>query len=212
MNPILTYLLNHAPGLAVILIAVIATWIISKYHTKLESTRKAVDDLPCEKHKDDIRNSDLRYKELQRIVSSTNDMVVEINKWLMKFDNDMIDKLAKKASPLKMTPLGNVLFVKSSAKKTIDDNIDFLMEELEKINPTTAYDVEEEALGFLLRNMGHEMFTDIKQFIYYSPDTIELLDPASNTNKAVKLSMQSIVKLMSIYLRDIYLSKHSDIQ
>ena len=91
-------------------------------------------------------------------------------------------------------------------------NIDFLMEELEKINPTTAYDVEEEALGFLLRNMGHEMFTDIKQFIYYSPDTIELLDPASNTNKAVKLSMQSIVKLMSIYLRDIYLSKHSDIQ
>ena len=131
---------------------------------------------------------------------------------LMKFDNDMIDKLAKKASPLKMTPLGNVLFVKSSAKKTIDDNIDFLMEELEKINPTTAYDVEEEALGFLLRNMGHEMFTDIKQFIYYSPDTIELLDPASNTNKAVKLSMQSIVKLMSIYLRDIYLSKHSDIQ
>ena len=192
MNPILTYLLNHAPWLAVILIAVIATWIISKYHTKLESTRKAVDDLPCEKHKDDIRNSDLRYKELQRIVSSTNDMVVEINKWLMKF--------------------GNVLFVKSSAKKTIDDNIDFLMEELEKINPTTAYDVEEEALGFLLRNMGHEMFTDIKQFIYYSPDTIELLDPASNTNKAVKLSMQSIVKLMSIYLRDIYLSKHSDIQ
>mgnify|MGYP001530112959 FL=1 len=112
----------------------------------------------------------------------------------------------------KRQPLGNVLFVKSSAKKTIDDNIDFLMEELEKINPTTAYDVEEEALGFLLRNMGHEMFTDIKQFIYYSPDTIELLDPASNTNKAVKLSMQSIVKLMSIYLRDIYLSKHSDIQ
>ena len=51
MNPILTYLLNHAPWLAVILIVIIATWIISKYHTKLETTRKAVDDLPCEKHK-----------------------------------------------------------------------------------------------------------------------------------------------------------------
>lgn len=37
----------------------------------------------------------------------------------MKFDNDMIDKLAKKASPLKMTPLGEVLFEKSSAKKTV---------------------------------------------------------------------------------------------
>ena len=39
--------------------------------------------------------------------------------------------------------------MKSSAKKTIDDNIDFLMEELEKINPTTAYDVEEEALSLI---------------------------------------------------------------
>ena len=59
----------------------------------------------------------------------------------MKFDNDMIDKLAKKASPLKMTPLGEVLFEKSSAKKTIDNNIDFLIKELEDINPQTAYEV-----------------------------------------------------------------------
>ena len=212
MNPILTYLLNNAPWIAVILIAIIATWIISKYHTKLELTREKVDRLPCEQHKDDIRDSALRYKSLQQIVSSTNDMVVEINKWLMKFDNDMIDKLAKKASPLKMTPLGEALFEKSSAKKVIDDNINFLVDEIEKINPLTAYDVEEEALGFLLKNMGHELFTSIKQFIYYSPDTIELLDPSTNTIKEVKLSIQSIVKLMSIYLRDIYLSKHPDIQ
>lgn len=160
---------------------------------------------------DDIRDSGQRYNELQRIVSSTNDMVVEINKWLMKFDNDMIDKLAKKASPLKMTPLGEVLFEKSSAKKTIDNNIDFLIKELEDINPQTAYDVEEEALSYLLRNMGNEIFTDIKQFLYYSPDTIQLKDPVSGEEKDVRLSMQSIIKLMSIYLRDLYLKKHPNI-
>lgn len=191
--------------------AIIATWRVSKYHTKLEEIKDKVEKLPCDKHKDDIRDSGQRYNELQRIVSSTNDMVVEINKWLMKFDNDMIDKLAKKASPLKMTPLGEVLFEKSSAKKTIDNNIDFLIKELEDINPQTAYDVEEEALSYLLRNMGNEIFTDIKQFLYYSPDTIQLKDPVSGEDKDVRLSMQSIIKLMSIYLRDLYLKKHPNI-
>lgn len=211
MDSIIEYLINNAPWIVVVLVAIIATWKVSKYHTKLEEIRDKVEKLPCDKHKDDIRDSGQRYNELQRIVSSTNDMVVEINKWLMKFDNDMIDKLAKKASPLKMTPLGEVLFEKSSAKKTIDNNIDFLIKELEDINPQTAYDVEEEALSYLLRNMGNEMFADIKQFIYYSPDTIQLKDPSSGEDKDVRISMQSIIKLMSIYLRDLYLKKHSDI-
>ena len=210
MDSIIEYLINNAPWI-VVLVAIIATWRVSKYHTKLEEIKDKVEKLPCDKHKDDIRDSGQRYNELQRIVSSTNDMVVEINKWLMKFDNDMIDKLAKKASPLKMTPLGEVLFEKSSAKKTIDNNIDFLIKELEDINPQTAYDVEEEALSYLLRNMGNEIFTDIKQFLYYSPDTIQLKDPVSGEDKDVRLSMQSIIKLMSIYLRDLYLKKHPNI-
>ena len=96
-------------------------------------------------------------------------------------------------------------------KKTIDNNIDFLIKELEDINPQTAYDVEEEALSYLLRNMGNEMFADIKKFLYYSPDTIQLKDPSSGEDKDVRLSMQSIIKLMSIYLRDLYLKKHSNI-
>ena len=211
MDSIIEYLINNAPWIVVVLVAIIATWRVSKYHTKLEEIKDKVEKLPCDKHKDDIRDSGQRYNELQRIVSSTNDMVVEINKWLMKFDNDMIDKLAKKASPLKMTPLGEVLFEKSSAKKTIDNNIDFLIKELEDINPQTAYDVEEEALSYLLRNMGNEIFTDIKKFLYYSPDTIQLKDTFSGEDKDVRLSMQSIIKLMSIYLRDLYLKKHPNI-
>ena len=193
MAPVITYLLNNAPWIAVIVLAIIGSWKLSKYHAKLEETRNKVDSLPCDKHKDGIRDSEQRYNELQRIVTSTN------------------DKLAKKASPLKMTPLGEVLFEKSSAKKTIDNNIDFLIKELEDINPQTAYDVEEEALSYLLRNMGNEMFADIKKFLYYSPDTIQLKDPSSGEDKDVRLSMQSIIKLMSIYLRDLYLKKHSNI-
>lgn len=35
--------------------------------------------------------------------------------------------------------------------------------------------------------------------------------PSSGEDKDVRLSMQSIIKLMSIYLRDLYLKKHSNI-
>lgn len=212
MNAFIAYLLNNIPWLAFILISVFVTWKISKYHALLESTRNKVDDLPCERHKEDILKSDNRYNSLEKIVSSTNDMVIEINKWLMKFDNDMIDKLAKKGSPLKMTPVGKILFEQSYGKEAIDNNIEFLLEELEKINPKTAYDVEEESLGFLLKNVGHEMFEEIKKFIYYSPDVIIIKDPETEENNEVKITLQYIVKLMSIYLRDIYLSKHPDIQ
>nr|DAR33786.1 MAG TPA: Protein of unknown function (DUF2663) [Bacteriophage sp.] len=78
MASVITYLLNNAPWIAVIVLAIIGSWKLSKYHAKLEETRNKVDSLPCDKHKDGIRDSEQRYNELQRIVTSTNDMVVEI--------------------------------------------------------------------------------------------------------------------------------------
>lgn len=141
-----------------------------KVSLKLEDTKNKVDELPCESHRDLLREFSEKYDRLYDTVESTNGMVVEVNKWIMRFDNDMIDKLARKASPLKMTPLGNALFNASNAKETIDNNKDFLIKEMEKDNPVTAYDVEECALNALFRNIGHEMFNDIKHFIYYSPE------------------------------------------
>ena len=211
MAPILTYLLNNAPWFAVILIAIFVTWKISKYHLKLEDTKNKVDELPCESHRDMLREFSEKYDRLYDTVESTNGMVVEVNKWIMRFDNDMIDKLARKASPLKMTPLGNALFNASNAKETIDNNKDFLIKEMEKDNPVTAYDVEECALNALFRNIGHEMFNDIKHFIYYSPEKMELCDPETGKCEEVKVSIQSLVRLMSIYLRDLYLQKHKEV-
>ena len=212
MNAVLAYLLNYLPWAAVIVIAVWATWRVSKYHLQLEIMTEKVGCLPCEQHKEDLRQAALRFDELQHTVNSTNDLVVEINKWIMKVDNNMIDKLARKASPLKMTPLGEILFQESFAKESMDKHMDYLLQELEQTDLPTAYDVENESLNLLLRNMSHEVFNPIKQYLYYSPEVIVLKDPESGEDKEVTISMLYIVKLMSIYLRDKYLEKHPGIE
>ena len=208
MGSILTYLLNNIPWLAAIVITAIVFWKLSKYHAKLEDTQNKVNNLPCDSHKESLRDSEERYNRLFNSVQSTNDMVLEINKWIMKFDSSMIDKLAKKASPLKMTSLGTELFNISGAKEVIDDNKEFWIEEIRKTNPNTAYDVESESINVLFRNIGSPYFDKVKKFIYYSADPLEIKDPSSGEMKKVKVSIQSLIQLMGIHLRDLYLERY----
>lgn len=168
---------------------------------RLSSVESSISQLPCHDHKDKLSQNEMAYKEIQKTAESTNNMLTELSKWAMRLDSDMIDKLAKKSSPLKMTEVGAFLFEKSTAKEAIDNNKEFLIDEIRKATPKTEYDIEEKALDFLLKNMGHEMFDSVKNFIYYSPDTI-IFD---KTGEEIKFNMQSIIKLMSIYLRDVYI-------
>lgn len=179
---------------------------------RLNKVEEKLNKLPCDVHHDDISQHKVKYDEINRTVMSTNEMVSEISKWVMKMDNGMIDTLAKKASPLKMTPIGEVLFEKSFSKKAIDENIDFLIEELEKIAPKTAFDVEDQSYSVLFKNIGHDLFNEVKNFIYYSPETIELIDPSDGEKEQIKISLQTLIRLMGIYLRDKYLERHTEIE
>lgn len=97
-------------------------------------------------------------------------------------------------------------------KKAIDGNLDFLIKELEKISPKTAFDVEDQAYSVLFKNMGHDLFNEVKNFIYYSPEIIEVTNPCDGNKSQVKISLQTLIRLMGIYLRDKYLEKHTEIK
>ena len=241
MEAVVSFLLENYPWIAAIVIVAAITSVVSIYVHKVEITRKAVkklpcedrrrnievaerkfekleevsqkvENLPCEEYRNNIIKSDARFKNIEDTMTSNNSMLVEINRWIMKIDNGMIDRLSQKASPLKMTSIGEILFNQSHAKKAVDDNLDFLLSELDAYNPKTAFDVEDKAWSVLFRNIGHDMFTDIKNYIYYAPETIKITDPDSQEETEVKLSIQSIIRLMGIYLRDQYLVRHSDIK
>lgn len=237
MENILNELVIEHFGLAIFLMSVIAIgifvliWHAAKTHFNLKNLpcdeykenlnkipiiQKGLESLPCEDNSKKINalpcaNHNYNIMDLSKTVKSTNEMVAHISQWIMKLDPDMINKLAQKGSPLKMTPVGKILFEESPAKNTIVQNLDFFMQELENVNPKTEYDTEQESFNVLFKNIGHDLFNDIKQYLYYSPESIEIENTKTGGKETIKLSLNALITLMGIYLRDSYLEKHTEI-
>ncbi len=207
MESVLSWILDNFPLLGIIIVVAIVMWFVGRYCFKLEESRKKVNSLPCNDYKKTIDN----FQVVKTTVDSINEQVTEISKWIMHFDDNMIDALSRKCSPRVMTKIGRDLFEISSAKKIIDDNIDFLTKEIAEKNPLTAYDVENNALEVLLANLSHPMFNTLKDYIYYEKEEITLTDE-NGEYKQVKLSLMSIVRLMGLELRDRYLELHQEIK
>ena len=239
MDSFLNFLLNEVPAAAWFIAGGLAVWLYLSLRHRVGKTEEKVDSLPCDKHNKKLESLECDLHEsnyssvkviLEKMESSVETIKDEwlnfdsrkvansierlsiinhkICKWIVKNDNDMIDELdlyAQKHSPLTLTEIGRELLEKSFAKKAMDDNLDFFIKKLEEYEPKTPYDVEDNALGVVFFNTGNEIFNDIKNFLYYSPEEIEF----SNGEKA-KISLQIIIRLMSLYLRDKYFEKYPE--
>lgn len=206
MDTILSWILEHWPLLGIIVIVAVIVWFISQYVAKVENTRKKVETLPCLSHKSSIDS----LTAMNTTVKSINEQVTEISKWIMRFDSSMIDPLTRKCSPRIMTAVGKELFRQSGAEQVINDNADFLVSEIEKRMPTTPYDVENMALNILLENLSNPMYDPIKNYIYYQPEVISLKNE-NGEDCQIRLSLNAIIRLMGISLRDLYLAKHPEV-
>ena len=204
------WLLKNYPIVGLVLIVAVFVWLIAKAffnaRQQLEETAKTVKNLPCNSHAESIRE----HSSLKTTLDSINEQVTEISKWIMHLDGNMIDVLSQKCSPRIMTALGRNLFEKSGAKKTIDDNIDFLIHEIANRKPATPYDVENVALDVLLGNLAHPMFNEVKNYLYYQPEEVEL-EGNSGEHRKVRISLSAIIKLMSLEVRDRYLTAHPEV-
>lgn len=203
MDAIITYLLENFPWLAAIGVVGWAMWKLSKYHSKLEDTQEKVSNLPCAQRKTEI--DELR--SFEKSFDSMVDRFEEVCKWIMRFDADTIDNLAPKHSPRKMNDMGLEVYAETGAKQVLENNADFLISELEKKAPNTAYDVEEAAFEVLLAHLQNPLFNPIKNYLYSNPSRIVKKDE-SGTDKEIELSMGLLLQLMSIDLRDRYLELH----
>jgi hypothetical protein len=174
--------------------------------------KEKIDSLPCRNNKNVLDKVERGLINLDKTVKSTNEMVAEICKWIMKNDNNMIDVFVKKQSPSKILPIGYSLLEETNAKKAVDHYMDFLIKELDSENPQAPYDVEDKALTVLMKNISHDLFSEVKSFLYNSPETITLIDPETSEERQIKPSIQIITELMSIYLRDKYLEQHPEIK
>lgn len=206
MDAIISWILEHWPVLGAIVVVGVIVWFISQYVAKIEYSRKKIEALPCEAHKSSIES----LVTMNTTVDSINEQITEISKWIMHIDDRMIDQLTRKCSPRVMTAVGKQLFELSGANQVMKDNAIFLISEVEKKKPSTPYDVEDMALNVLLGNLSLPMFDPIKNYIYYQPESI-VLKNENGEDCQIRLSLNAIIRLMGIKLRDLYLVKHPEV-
>ena len=236
MTDIWLWIVEKWPLLGIIIAAIIITWILAAKFVlplkqKIEKAGKAADGidglgakidklsesisvLPCSSHDKSISHhkdtlSEIGHK-LERL-DSMGDQLSAVSRWIMKLDPSSIDSLAPKFSPRRMTKAGMTLFEMSGAKKAINDGAETFLKQLEERKPQTPLDVEDEAYNVLMQNLSNPLFNGIKNYIYYQPEKIKLKND-SGEDIEVSISLLVLIRLMSIELRDRYLSAHPELE
>jgi hypothetical protein len=217
-NTIIQYLVDNSSAGIWLLIGAAAAWFVSGIMHRIKKVEEKIEKLPLAEHHLELKNDmkDIRrtmddfIQSVKDYIRSNDERMNEMSAWIMKTDTSMIDTF-KRYSPLSMTPAGKILFEQMPARKLVDDNLEYLIKEIEERDPATPYDVEEIALRVMIRNINHPMYNELKNFIYYSPETISIKDPETNKEKKMTINMNVAMRLMSIYLRDLYLEAHAEL-
>ena len=201
MNSILNFLQAKFPILFIIVIVSIIIWYIAKfYFVRFKKTEEKINNAPCYKCEDFYNN-----------VSELKENVRDIKEYIFKKDPKSAIGMFVKFSPLKLTEKGQLLLEKSGGQQCIDKNVDYFIDEISKLNPMVALDVENNALSVLHSNANKEFFNEIKNFVYNAPCPYIIKD---NNGQKVEftemIDIYIIIRVMSIYLRDKFLVKYPE--
>lgn len=208
LGVVIEFCKEHWPVGLLIILAVIITWKVAEYYLSFKRVKKVVEELPCKEHGDKFSVMD----RLDDLARSTNKMVLEISKWVMKQDKMMIDTL-QKASPYRITPYGYALLDKSCARQCVDENFDFFKDRINNRKPETELDVENVAISLAAVSMDERFMNPVKEFLYNVPEKIKLTakdDDHNDVEKEMIISSFLLNQLMGIYVRDKYLELFSN--
>lgn len=178
---------------------------VGSHDEAIVNLRDKQKELKCDEHKKSIESHERYLTAFTDIKNS----IRAIEEYLMGFDKDAYSQLLRKCSPYKLLFLGEQLLEKSGGRKCVDENLDMLLTEIEKRNPSAPLDVEEAALNVVRALRDTPLFNDVKNFVYYSPQQVELTDEnGEKVERGVHINI--IFMLMSIYLRDKFFERHPE--
>lgn len=178
---------------------------VGSHDEAIGNLRDKQKELKCDEHKKSIE----RHERDLTAFTDIKNSIRAIEEYLMGFDKDAYSQLLRKCSPYKLLFLGEQLLEKSGGRKCVDENLDMLLTEIEKRNPSAPLDVEESALNVVRALRDTPLFNDVKNFVYYSPQQVELIDEnGEKVERGVHINI--IFMLMSIYLRDKFFERHPE--
>lgn len=187
-------------------------WFV-KTLLKHKNIENKIKGLPCVEHRNSI---DKQSDKLDNISSSLSTIAGQVE-LLVKMATSVPSKqllyttadFSEKRSPRKLNANGDLLFSDIEGERFLDENGAFLLDEIAKLNPKTALDVENMSLSVLRVNSDKDFFVRLKNWVYNAPAREIVKEDGSTINKDI--TFDDVLFVISLPLRDRYLAGHPEI-
>lgn len=194
--------------------------IIEKHNDKIESALPSIakmDSLPCAQHAEVLDRHTAKIGDisnvLSRIEGQLNLLVQMLPQSLQSKTDSMLYSegisISQKHSPKTLNENGMKISEAFGCDEFLQSNKEWLLGELDKFSPKTALDVQTFSLNVLRMVSANERFNGLKHLIYHSPK-IEL-QKENGSMASVEITLDDVLFVISLPLRDAYLAKHPEI-
>lgn len=200
---------------AVILVGVgILAWRVSARITKMQDKVDSIDRLPCSEHRESLTRHDgsisgIR-EDLSEVKTKVSFLVDAVNARQTKSVITSINDFSVKQSPRRLNDNGVRLFAEIDGDRFLNDNLSFFIDQIDRLAPKTALDVENSALAVLKINSNNDIFIPIKKWVYNAPAQT-MFDSEGNPTGTKEVSLDDVLFVISLPLRDEYLRKHPEL-
>lgn len=209
-----TFLGSYVVAAMVLLIGICwLVWWIATSIQKMRSQTEKVRDLPCDAHRHSLDKSAAEISETRALLGKmSGELEILVKLATETRPRSLIiaaNEYSEKHSPRKLNENGEKLLNDVEGTEFLQNNGAFLKAEIGKLRPKTALDVENCALAVLRANTSHDMFVPIKEWVYNAPSRSLLRRDGSTT--VADVSLDDVMFVLSIPLRDLYLREHPEI-
>lgn len=205
---------NHLPETVVIILILLALLIV--FTVWCTKTWVRVKNLPCTNHASKIGNHEWRMGSIDTTLSKMSgqlDLLIRLVPLATPPNSSVLSSdtpsLSQKNSPKALNDNGRKVFDAFNCGDFLQNNKDWLLEELAKFSPKTALDVEMSSLSALRIASADDRFNDLKDKIYHSPELKLTLPDGQSTSLAIGLD--EVLFVLSLPLRDAYLEIHPEL-
>jgi hypothetical protein len=191
---IIKFLEVHWPQGILLVIAIVATWLIAKQYFHWTGRVEKIEN-DCSKIGGEIEGHVI--PKLDALNTSIGSLVV----YLKTKDKSMDAALFQSRSPLCLTAFGRDILENSGGRKFIDDNLFYLISEIDKFPIKSPLDVENISSLVISNATSLDSFTPIKDYIFNMP-------VRTSSKGTIRLDVPIVSNILGIYLRDKYLQVH----
>lgn len=179
---------------------------VDKLTRSLDSFNSNMKHLPCSGHKEHISKLDSSFHDLDKQYSDINaKLKMLLEAYPIGPGKAILQIASQKESPRKLNARGQQIYKDADGESFLKEHQEMLFEAIKALTPNTAYDVERAAFLALKSNSEKECYNGLKNFVY-NAKSIKL-----EGGKTYDLTLSDLCFILSIPLRDKYLTDHPEI-